>query len=167
MNGDLEAIRDEYRPASGVRVLLIGESPPRGWGFFYTANSSLSRCTVPVLVKERGFPEEPAAFLRRFAEAGFFLDDFSSKRGDKPASRAEDADVREAVARIAKAISVDGPAVIVGVLRSLERLVAEAVELSAHPGTRWECLCSFESCDPRPSRLSGGLATDPHRAAAR
>ncbi len=68
---DLVTIRERYRP-SAVRVLLIGESPPPGRGFFYTGESSLFKFTVPVLVQQCGFTAEPAGFLRRFAEAGFF-----------------------------------------------------------------------------------------------
>ena len=140
MADDLETIRDRYRPKSAVRVLLVGESPPPGRGFFYTGNSTLFKFTAPVLMKQCGFPAEPADFLRRFAQAGFFLDDFSSQRGDKPAARANDPDVREAVHRIADTISVDAPVVVVGVLRSLSELLAETVEKSTRPDTPWQCL---------------------------
>jgi hypothetical protein len=74
-------------------VLLLGESPPPGRGFFYSGDSSLYRFTFPVLSEECGFPTEPTAFLSRFAEARFFLDDFSSTRGDKTAARVGDRDV--------------------------------------------------------------------------
>jgi len=65
--------------------LLLGDSPPPGRGFFYTGDSSLYRFTAPVLQQESEFPREPQAFRSRFAHAGFVLDDFSSRRGDKPA----------------------------------------------------------------------------------
>jgi hypothetical protein len=81
-DGELEAIRCSFRPDK-IRVLLLGESPPPRRGFFYTRDSSLYRFTAPVLQREWNFPTEPAAFLARFAESGFFLDDFSSRRGDK------------------------------------------------------------------------------------
>lgn len=119
---------------------MLGESPPPGRGFFYTADSSLYRFTAPVLRQECGFPREPAAFLSSFGYAGFFLDDYSSRRGDKPAQRADDPDIRDAVIRIAKSISGDAPVYVVGVLLSLEELVAEAVESSTHPETPWRCL---------------------------
>lgn len=118
----------------------MGESPPPGRGFFYTGDSSLYRFTAPVLVQECGFPREPEQFLRRFSQAGFFLDDFSSTRGDKPAARPGDHAVREAVKRLAATISADGPVVVVGVLFSLRPLVREIVEASSRPHTPWECL---------------------------
>src|SRR4051794_4067480 len=92
--GELEAIRERYRPRGAIRVLMLGESPPRGRGFFYLGESSLYRFTAPVLREECGFPDGVLAFLSRFAQAGFFLDDFSPRRGDKPAARPHDRDVQ-------------------------------------------------------------------------
>jgi hypothetical protein len=137
--GDLEAIRRSFRPDT-IRVLLLGESPPPGRGFFYAGDSSLYRFTAPVLRRICRFPLEPEAFLVRFAGSGFFLDDFSSRRGDKPAQRADDDDVREAVKRIAASITTDEPEFVVGVLLGLSSLVEEAVNASGHPDTPWRCL---------------------------
>ncbi len=121
-------------------MLLLGESPPRGRGFFYTGNSSLYQFTAPVLQRECKFPLDRAAFLERFVEAGFFLDDFSSIRGDKPANRAGDHDVREAIERIAETITSDEPTFVVGVLLGLSDLVEQAVTTSSRPDTPWQCL---------------------------
>jgi hypothetical protein len=121
-------------------VLLIGESPPRGRGFFYTGDSALYRFTAPVLLEECSFPQGRERFLGRFSDAGFFLDDLSPTRGDKPAARASDPDVRAAVARLAATISADAPVVVVGVLLSLRALVREIVAASSRPHTPWECL---------------------------
>jgi hypothetical protein len=137
-DGELEQLRAEYRPAS-VRLLLLGESPP-GKGFFYLARSTIFTCTRRVLVEHYGFPSSADAFLDAFAAAGFFLDDFSPRRGDQPAGRPEDADVRASVARIAGTIASERPLVVVGVLQRIERLVGEAVEQSERPETPWICL---------------------------
>lgn len=138
-DGDLEAIRRSFRPDK-IRVLLLGESPPPGRGFFYAGDSSLYRFTAPVVRRICRFPLEPEAFLTGFAGAGFFLDDFSSRRGDKPAQRADDDDVRDAVNRIAASITTDEPEFVVGVLLGLSSLVEEAIHASAHPDTPWRCL---------------------------
>lgn len=138
-DGDLEAIRGSFRPTK-IRVLLLGESPPPRRGFFYTGDSSLYRFTAPVLQEQCGFPVEPAAFLARFAESGFFLDDFSSRRGDKPAERAGDCDVRAAVKRIAESVTTDHPTIVVGVLVGLSVLVEAAVKASTRPDTRRQCV---------------------------
>ncbi|HWF32834.1 MAG TPA: hypothetical protein VG188_09775 [Solirubrobacteraceae bacterium] len=141
MSGELERLRAEYRPAHGeLELLLLGESPPPGSGFFYLARSTIFTCTRRVLVEQRDFPSDPGAFLRAFAAAGFFLDDFSPRRGDQPASRPADADVRASVARIADTIGAEAPRVVVGVLQRIERLVGEAVEQSQRPDTPWICL---------------------------
>lgn len=141
MSSELERLRAEYRPAQGeMKVLLLGESPPPGSGFFYVARSTIFTCTRRVLVEQCDFPSDAAAFLDAFAAAGFFLDDFSPQRGDQPASRPLDADVRASVARIAATIGDERPLVVVGVLQRIERLVGEAVEQSERPDTPWICL---------------------------
>jgi hypothetical protein len=137
---ELEALRERFRPPGGVRLLLLGSSPPPGHGFFYKARSTVFECTRRVLVESCGFPHEAGDFLRAFAEAGFFLDDFSSVRGDKPAERPLDPDVRAGVERIAGSISEQQPLVIVGVLQRIERLLYEAVACSGCPDTPWICL---------------------------
>jgi hypothetical protein len=138
-DGELERLRAEFRPAS-IRLLLLGESPPPGKGFFYLARSTIFTCTRRVLVEHYDFPSKADAFLDAFAAAGFFLDDFSPRRGEQPAGRPEDADVRASVARIAATIDSERPLVVVGVLQRIERLVGEAVEQSQRPDTPWICL---------------------------
>jgi hypothetical protein len=141
MSEQLERLRDRYRPhARETRMLLLEESPPPGGGFFYDAQSTLFDSTRRVLAGEFSFPHEPSSFLSAFGAAGFLLEEFSAKRGDKPASRVEDPAVQSAVARIARLISTDRPIVVVGVLQRIEPLVALAVERSDHPGTPWRCL---------------------------
>ncbi len=81
---DLEVIRAQFLPADGIRVLLVGESPPPGRGFFYTGDSTLFRDTHRVFINRCSFAADEAAFLRQFAEAGFYLADLSGVRGDKP-----------------------------------------------------------------------------------
>jgi hypothetical protein len=138
---ELQSLRNRYRPrAGGIRLLLLGESPPPGSGFFYKAQSTLFDSTRRVLAGEYGFPREPPAFLATFAEAGFLQEEFSAARGDKPASQVEDPSVQAAVVRIGRLISADRPIVVVGVLQRIEPLVALAVERSNQPGTPWRCL---------------------------
>jgi hypothetical protein len=141
MDGELEQLRAAYRPAHGeLKLLLLGESPPPGSGFFYLARSTIFTCTRRVLVEQCDLPHDANAFLDAFAGAGFFLDDFSSARGDQPAGRPDDPDVRASVARIAQTIGSEQPLVVVGVLQRIERLVGEAVDQSQHPETPWICL---------------------------
>jgi hypothetical protein len=141
MSGELERLREGYRPAPGeLRVLLLGESPPPGDGFLYKARSTTFTCTRRVLVEQCRFPNDAGAFLDAFAAAGFFLDDFSPRRGDQPAGRPGEPDVRASVTRIAATIDYERPLVVVGVLQRIERLVGEAVEQSQHPETPWICL---------------------------
>lgn len=136
---DIERTRERHRP-SRIRVLMLGESPPRGRGFFYTGDSTLFRCTVPVLVRECGFPDDQDSFLARFKEEGFYLHDFSSERGRKPVREPESGEVKASVGRVAELISCERPVVVLGLLRGLLTLVTRSVESSDAPDTPFLCL---------------------------
>lgn len=122
-------------PPGGIRVLFLGESPPPGKGFFYTGDSTLFRTTVPVFVAKCGFPSEPARFLSAFAEGGFYLEDFSLTRGDKPHLTPDRPDVTATVNRLAKLVSEHAPVVVVGVLREIEDLTRRVVAESERSDT--------------------------------
>ena len=66
-------------------MLLLGESPPRSNRprFFYLGNSTLFQSTVPVFVARCDYPSD-MAFLSRFRDEGWFLDDFFSDPGGQP-----------------------------------------------------------------------------------
>lgn len=136
---DLEAIRQRFLPAGGIRVLMVGESPPPVRGFFYTGDSTLYRHTQPALVERCRFPSERDPFLARFAREGFYLADISTARGDKPHLRATAPDVQDAAAGLSRLIGARTVAVV-GVLREIEPLVRAIVEQSDQPGCPWRCL---------------------------
>ena len=129
MTEDLEAIRRSYLP-DRIRILLLGESPPPRRGFFYLGTSTLYRHTVPVFVSEYGFPDDPKGFLKRFSAAGFYLDDFSSKRGDHPHEKPDSPDVQTAIDRIGELIAEHEPVAVIGVLKRIEALVQRSIESS-------------------------------------
>jgi hypothetical protein len=143
MTGDgerLERVRARFWPAGGVRILMIGESPPPGRGFFYTGDSTLFHHTAEVMAAECRFPTDRDLFLRRFAAQGFFLADLSPDRGDKPHKRPDDDDVLEATRRLAGLVTEEHPQFVVGVLREIRDLVRSVVEQSRYPDTPWRCL---------------------------
>jgi hypothetical protein len=137
---EVREIREKYMPPVGIRVLLLGESPPPRRGFFYTADSTLYRCTVPVMAAECGFPQDSLSFLVRFADAGFYLDDFSYHRGDHPHERPQSPDVITAFARLARLIDEHKPVAVIGVLERISGLVERTVATSTRPETPWHCL---------------------------
>jgi hypothetical protein len=132
---DLEAVRRAHLPPDGIRLLLLGESPPPGKGFFYTGDSTLFRATVPVFVEECGFPSGATEFLSAFAGGGFFLEDFSSIRGAKPHLTPQHHEVAGTVRRLAKLVTEYAPVAVVGVLREIEGLVQRVVAESDRPDT--------------------------------
>jgi len=143
MTGDeesLERLRTRFRPTAGVRVLMIGESPPPGRGFFYSGDSTLFRHTSDVMATVCGFPTDRDASLDRFAAAGFFLEDLSPHRGDKPHMRPHADDVIDAIGRLADLVTEEQPQVVVAVLREIRDIVRWIVARSERPTTPLRCL---------------------------
>jgi hypothetical protein len=71
-----ERLRNSFRPAT-VRVLFVGESPPAGGSFFYSADSELYRATRDAF--EAALPRfrNADSFLNAFAQSGCYLVDLS------------------------------------------------------------------------------------------
>ncbi len=136
----LELTRRTFLPGGSLRVLLIGESPPPVRGFFYFGDSSLFRATRPVLCKKLELPHDRDAFLAGFRAAGWFLDDLSTLRGDKPHLRPESIDVLASIDRLADIVESMSPEVVVGVLREIEALVRAVVQRPDGRETPWRCL---------------------------
>jgi hypothetical protein len=126
---DLEALRRRYEPEQ-IRVLWLGESPPRGGRrFFYLANSTWYRCAQPVFSAICGYPQQPGAFLDAFRDSGFYLADFFAEPGAKPTSQSPTL-LAEAVSRVAAVIAEHRPQVVIALLIGLRDLVRSAVEES-------------------------------------
>lgn len=85
-------------------------------------------------------PDDPKGFLKRFSATGFYLDDFSSERGDHPHEKPDSPDVQAAIDRIAKLIAGHEPVAVVGVLKRVEALVQRSIELSGRRETPQRCL---------------------------
>jgi hypothetical protein len=159
VNGELEAVRQRYRPVGPLHLLFLGESPPPGRGFFYTGNSTLFRVAHPVFVRACRFPSDPDAWLTAFAETRSYLDDFSSTRGDKPHTRPNARDVRGAIQRLARLVSEGQPTVVVPVLREIAHLAEEVVAASARPETPLRVLrFPYFRSDHAKAEFANGLA---------
>jgi hypothetical protein len=74
----IEQLRRRFLPTQ-VRVLFVGESPPAGGTFFYSANSILYEATKDAF--RRGVPTlvRGANFLERFKAMGCYLDDLCAE----------------------------------------------------------------------------------------
>lgn len=74
-----ERLRLRYRPAH-VKVLFVGESPPRSGAFFYRGDSDLYEATkavFEVVCRQSWAGDDPDPFLRCLRGAGCYLDDLS------------------------------------------------------------------------------------------
>jgi hypothetical protein len=154
---NLESIRARFLPDGGVRVLLVGESPPPGRGFFYSADSTLFRETHKVFMDRCGYSEDEVTFLRQFADGGFFLVDLSSVRGDKPHLRQSAPDVLSSLSAVATLIGVRTIAVV-GVLLDIDDLVHAAVKASPKASVRIHSLpFPFHRSEQLQARYRSGL----------
>ena len=137
---DLEQKRMSFLPEGPLRVLMIGESPPPGRGFFYCGDSTLYRATKPILCDRLGFPDDRERFLASFRKSGWYLEDFSTIRGDKPHLRPRAPKVVSAIQRLSDFVGQRRPTVVVGVLLEIAPLVSAVIERSECPQTPWRCL---------------------------
>jgi len=143
----VEALRERFRP-SRVVVLMVGESPPAGGGFFYApGGSKLGRATKEAFegalgVKFGSYSE----FLEFFRSRGFFLVDLLGERGRR-VGEAPEGELAAAVQRLAGLVGELRPRLVVAVLCRVCGLVEEAVRLA---GLRVPVVCL-----PFPARSKG------------
>jgi len=71
-----ERLRNSCRPED-LRVLFVGESPPDGGTFFYTADSILFRATREAFSTAIPLLANTDDFLARFQKLGCYLEDLS------------------------------------------------------------------------------------------
>ena len=72
----IEKIRSSFQPAE-IRILFVGESPPKTGKFFYCGNSPMAKHMKRVLRQELfpGIENSDEAFFKAFKASGCYLDD--------------------------------------------------------------------------------------------
>jgi len=128
--GGVEALRERYRP-SRVVVLIVGESPPAGGGFFYAPGGSLlGRATREAFEEAFGVRfGSYSEFLGFFRSRGFFLVDLLDGRGRR-VGEAPEGELAAAVQRLAGLVVELRPRLVVAVLCRVCGLVEEAVRIA-------------------------------------
>jgi hypothetical protein len=127
-----ERLRRSYLPER-VGVLFVGESPPAGGTFFYSADSELYRATREVFT--RVFPEccGEGTFLAWFALRGCYLVDLSLDPVNQLTNREDGSRPmrllrgRQGEARLAKTIAALRPLAIVVLLKAIVPNVSRAM----------------------------------------
>ncbi len=114
-----EKLRGRYRP-DRVRVLFVGESPPKNRTFFYCGNSLLHNAFREAF-------DSPDDFLAEFQSRGFFLDDLvpfpvnRMSREDREAARQAHID------RLSYRLRAYQPEAVVTVMKAIEQEVAASM----------------------------------------
>ena len=138
---DRERLRLRYRPAH-VKVLFVGESPPRTGAFFYRGDSDLYQATKVVFEAVCGQSwtwDDPAPFLRWFRGAGCYVDDLSHEpithlKLKNPAEKVLRMERRQdSVSGLAERIRVAAPLAMIVVGKGVESDVQGALALAGAP----------------------------------
>ncbi len=126
---NIEKIRNTFLPKK-VKILLIGESPPKRGGFFYVKSAMTTFTSRPY---EQAFNitfSDPQTFLEHFRDSGCFLDDLSHEPVDHlPKTKREEALIKE-IPHLANRLKNWEPSVICIILKKIENHVQEAINLS-------------------------------------
>jgi hypothetical protein len=126
-----EEIRASYRPRR-ITTLFVGESAPHGGTFFYNQDSGLFREMRKAFHDERHF-------LDVFRQNGFYLDDLVLEPVNHHAPRDRRSACRQSITSFAKRLKDYKPGAIVILLRSIETMVAEAMQKA---GLHYQPFCT-------------------------
>ena len=129
---DVESLRISYRPEE-VHLLLVGESAPASGRFFYH-KSPMTTFTRRAFEKAYGITfEDNQAFLRFLQSCGCYLEDLSLTPVNTMPAQERAQTLQASVSALAQRIRDAEPAVVVAVLRRIERYVREALERVGRP----------------------------------
>jgi len=124
---ELENLRKKYKPEE-IRILFVGESPPKRKFFYDERGSNLGRATKEAF--EKTFQKEfrnYKDFLKFFKSKGCYLVDLFQERGKKIVCATEE-EKREAEKKLKKFIAKHKPKIVVAVLKRIHRNVEKAVK---------------------------------------
>jgi hypothetical protein len=119
---DVEAVRQQYRPAR-ITTLFVGESAPHGGAFFYRGDSGMLRYMRSTVEPVLGRSDD---FLKTFKAYGWYLDDLVLKPVNHLSNSQRRALCRAAQHSLAERIAAYQPQAIVSLLKSIEPSVRAA-----------------------------------------
>lgn len=135
-----EQLRRRYRPKGPVRLLLIGESRPKGGTFFYLANSNLFRATHEAFKRARVPVPEGEAFLSWLQNAGVWLYDVSPAPVNRLRGRPRHDAVAARASELIELLRTTDAEHVVVVKRSLATVVRHAMQSAELPPERVHAL---------------------------
>jgi len=124
---DLEILREKYKPEK-IRILFVGESPPKREFFYEAKGSNLGRATKEAFEKtsQKEF-ESYQEFLEFFKSQGCYLVDLFQERGKKIIYATEE-EKEEAEKQLTEFIAKHKPEIVVAVLKRICKHVEKAVK---------------------------------------
>jgi hypothetical protein len=120
-----EGLRRRYKP-DRVTMLFIGEAPPLSGRFFYRGDSGLYRAVRDTFLA--AFPLLPRdKFLESFRTLGCYLIDLCGEPVDHLAGNSRTMICRGGEVRLARAVRILSPEVVVTLVRSIRASVERAL----------------------------------------
>ena len=128
---DIEKCRLSYYPDK-VKVLFVGESPPKSGTFFYFGDSNLFSYTMEAFCKAFQIEYSDAfAFLNAFKANGFYLEDLCQtpvNNMDNPTRRKMH---KDSIAKFSNRLSQISPKIIISVMKSIKKPVDKSLLLAS------------------------------------
>jgi len=127
-----EEMREEYKPKK-VKLLLVGESPPKDGVFFYGSSQKCQMTTYTSQAFELAFNEKfknIQEFLQFFKDKNCFLDDLCTEPVDKEDNNARNKKLQKSIPTFANKLRKINPEIIVIALMKIEQYVASAIKIS-------------------------------------
>ena len=131
-----EALRRRYKPDE-VRILFIGEAPPRSGRFFYRGNSGLYRAVRDTFLT--AFSTLTAdKFLEAFQASGCYLVDLCGQPVDHLLPKVRATICSDGEGRLEHAVRCLRPKVVVTLVRSIRGSVEQVLAKAGWSGIRLE-----------------------------
>ncbi|MFO7707294.1 MAG: hypothetical protein R6V84_03910 [Desulfobacterales bacterium] len=125
-----EDLREWFQPPK-IRLLLVGESPPRNEDQFFYRGGNMQKFTMKAFEKahSRTFSDSKE-FLCYFKNCGCFLDDLSHIPVFEMQGRQRKNHLRDQVEELSERINDFKPLAVVGVGLGIKKYIFQAAELS-------------------------------------
>lgn len=127
--GNIEHIRESHRP-NNIRILFVGESPPKIGKFFYVESLMTTFISKPFELRFNITFNNNQDFIDFFKNKDCYLDDLCTEPVDKLPPNIRKQKLIESVKPFSKKLAEMKPLVVISILKRIEPYVVNSIELS-------------------------------------